>query len=260
MFDKDTLTGHIKDQETVFKMRQIIDKAIITQNKHIVSYTDFLDPYQRKMAISILNRFDDIRYMESGGIDEAERKILAIFPDYMNSFDIAEGVEAIRISSSEDGLMHKDYLGTILSLGIKREKIGDIYIFPYSAILILKSEITDFIMLNLQKVRNAKVELRKIMKSEIVRQEDEYLEESHFISSFRLDSIISAAFKLSRNESLEVIKSGLIKINHEKIDKASKEVDEGDLISVRGKGRVILFKINGQSKKGRYNIVLRKLK
>lgn len=260
MFDRELLTNHIKDQETVFKIRQVIDKIEITQDKHIITYTDFLDPYERRMAISIINRFEDIKFMECGGHKDAERKIIVVYPYYMDHDDINEGLEYLSVLGHDTGLKHKDYLGTILGLGIKREKIGDIYIHEALGNIIVKSEIADYILLNLERIKNQKIEVKKISKSEIVKIEDDYTEENHFISSFRLDSIISAAFKLSRNESLDYIKGGLIKVNHERIEKASKELAEGDLVSVRGKGRFTLYKINGQSKKGRYNIVLRKLK
>jgi len=260
MFDKDSLTKHIKDQDTVFKMRQVIDKIQITQDNHIITHTDFLDPYQRKMAVSIINRFNDISFLEDGGDETSERKVIAIYPNYMNEIDINIGLSYLLINYKDEGLTHKDFLGALLSLGIKREKIGDIYSSNHETIVIVKEEISDFLILNLEQVKNSKVQVEKIEKSRINKPLEDYIEESHFISSFRLDTFISQAYKLSRNESTDVIKSGLVKVNHEKIEKASKELEENDLVSVRGKGRVTLYKVNGQSKKGRYNIVLRKLK
>ena len=80
--DKDKFISHIVDNEQIMNMRRILDKIEIVLNSHRIQSTDFLDPYERKLAKSILNRFPEIDYCEIGGLDEGERKVILIYPDY----------------------------------------------------------------------------------------------------------------------------------------------------------------------------------
>lgn len=81
--NKEQYTEHIKDEEQLINMRKILDKVEIVLNKYTCQTTDFLNPYERRLARSILNRFSDIQYMEVGGIEEAERKLFQIYPYFV---------------------------------------------------------------------------------------------------------------------------------------------------------------------------------
>lgn len=257
IIDKDRYTAHIKDPEKIITMRRIIDKIEIVLNSHSCQSTDFLDPYERHLAKSILNRFSEISYRERGGICEAERQIIDIFPYYLHSSDLPENLSAIRIDGNLEGLTHKDFLGTILSLGIIRDKIGDILVHQDFADILVKREIEDFILLNLERVRNQKIISGKINFESLMPVEPLYKEISKTLSSYRLDVFISATYNLSRQESMELIKRDYVKVNWEPIDKPSKELEVGDLISLRGYGRSILHSIHGLSKKGRVKAIIR---
>ncbi|EPZ60241.1 putative ribosomal S4e domain protein [[Clostridium] sordellii ATCC 9714] len=95
--DKITLTNYIKDIDLKNKMYKVIDKAYSSIKNYDVRYTDFLNPYEIKNAISILNSFDDIKYTVDGGIDEAERSLICIYPYYMEYEDIESPVKALQI-------------------------------------------------------------------------------------------------------------------------------------------------------------------
>ena len=81
--DKIKLTNHIKDIDLKNKMFKVIDKANSCLKHYDVKCTDFLNPYQIKNAIAILNSFNDIKYSVDGGYDNAERKVIFIYPYYM---------------------------------------------------------------------------------------------------------------------------------------------------------------------------------
>ena len=146
------------------------------------------------------------------------------------------------------------------NLGIKREKLGDILIMKDYAMLSLKTEITDFISMNLEKVGNRKVVCSMIDENEFILPDQEYLEVSCFVSSERLDVLMSAAFKLSRSVSLAMINSGDVKVNWQQTTKAGFELKPGDIISVKKFGRVIYFSKQGHSKKGRISVIIKILK
>lgn len=255
--DREKYILHIKDSEKLIVMRKLLDKIEIVLNNHTIECTDFLDPYERHLAKSILNRIDGISYTEDGGISQSERQIIAIYPDYYYRDDVDTNIIALEITGDLEKLNHKDYLGAILGLGIKRTKIGDILINDKGAHIIVKKEISSFLVFNLEKVGNKNVQVREISISDIIASEPEFKEVKVFLSSLRLDVIISAAYNLSRQDSMSIIKSGNVKVNWEPIEKPSKELEEGDIISTKGYGRCILQNIEGISKKGRFRSTIR---
>lgn len=249
--DKDKHTNHIVDKEKKIEIRKVLDKAEIVLNNHITQTTDFLDPYETYLAKSVLNSFTDIKYLVKGGYDESERKIIIIYPEYIFKEDIEVSITSLNITGDLKGIEHKDYLGSILSLGINRNKLGDILVYEDHGLVIAKKEITDFILYNLEKIKNKNVKSSIFSTEDIIPPELNYKIRKEFLSSLRLDTIISSVFNLSRKDSLSLINSGDVKVNFEEIDKPSREIEQGDMISVKKLGRFILYKTFGKSKSGR---------
>lgn len=255
--DKEKYISHIKDQDKIIDMRRIIDKIEVVLSNHSNEFTDFLDPYERSLAKSILNRFMGINYLEDGGIKDVERQVIAIYPDYLDENSIELSITALRIIGDFEGLSHKDFLGAILNLGIKRSKIGDILVHDGYTDIIVKKEIADFILFNLAKVANRKVHVEEKSLGYITPVEILYKEMNKVLSSYRLDVYISASYNLSRQESMNIIKSGSVKVNWESIDKPAKELEVGDIISIKGYGRSILHSVEGLSNKGKIRTTIR---
>lgn len=255
--DKEIYTSHIRDNEKLIEMRKVLDKIENVLNNHTVESTDFLDPYEGYLAKSILHRFDDIQYFESGGLPSCERRIFSIAPDYLHENDLKSNLTYLRINGDIQGLSHKDYLGAVLNLGIKRSKIGDILLQDDYTDIIVKDEISNFILFNLEKVANKKVEITEIHQVDLKEPELNFKEVNKFLPSLRLDVVLSNIYNLSRTESMNIIKSGNVKVNWEPIDKSSKELEVGDTISTRGYGRAKLHSIDGISKKGNIHVSIR---
>jgi RNA-binding protein YlmH len=258
--DKERLTSHIKNPELMTTIRRLLDKSEIVLKKHQILESDFLDPLEREMAKTILSAIDGVGLLETGGPEGTERKCLVLFPDYLDPSDIDSSIKYLRIECDVEGLSHRDFLGSLVNLGIKREKLGDILIMKDYAMLSLKAEIADFISMNLEKVGNRKVVCSIIDENEFILPDQEYLEVSCFVSSERLDVLMSAAFKLSRSVSLAMINSGDVKVNWQQTTKAGFELKPGDMISVKKFGRAIYFSKQGHSKKGRISIIIKILK
>ena len=155
---------------------------------------------------------------------------------------------------------HRDFLGSILNLGINREKIGDILIHENYAQVVVKEEIYNFVIFSLERVGKEKVKVKQIPLKTLKQGNIEYKDIYTTVPSLRLDALVSGGWNLSRDDSQKLIKSNRVKVNWEPIDKVSKEVEEGDTVSTRGYGRFILHSIEGISKKGRIRIVIRLLK
>ena len=255
--DKVKLTSHIKDIDLKNKMFKIIDKANGCLKNYDVRYSDFLNPFEIKNAMDILNSTDDLKYSVDGGYEESERKVVFIYPFYMNYDDIEDKLRFIQIEGNFKfkSISHKDYLGSILNLGIKREKIGDIIIHDDYCQVIVSNDICDFILMNLEKVARNKVKLKEISRDEI-KYIPSNSKEVHFtVSSSRLDCLISGLYNISRQESAKLINSEKVNVNYEKIISCSKEVKPGDLISVRGKGRSQIINIGDLTKKGKIKVL-----
>ncbi len=260
--DKAALIEHIKDKEQHLVLRRAIDKLEKVVDNHSIEYTDFLDPYQRKLCYSFINRFREVSFFEEGGLESSERKSIVIYPSYLDKSDIEIPIRALRIDGSFKfkELSHRDYLGALMNLGIKREKIGDILIHKtYGNIIILK-ELTDYIKYNLKMINKEPVTVTEADILKLVEVEEEYIEKNITISSFRLDVLISAICNLSREKSSSLIKSGYVKVNWQTIDISSKEIYEDDLISIRGFGRIRIANNMGKTKKDRNKVTVKIIK
>jgi RNA-binding protein YlmH len=260
--DKAKYLDHINDTDQIITMRKILDKIEKAMDSHTVEYTDFLDPYQRRLSYSILNRFKEIEYVEYGGYEDAERKSIIIYPFYMDSsyIDNPIGLIEIKRMSKFGVLTHRDYLGAIMSLGIKRDKIGDIIVHDNGAQIIVHKDILNYLLVNLRKIGNEAIKVKEIDKKDIDKGLIEYEDIYTTIASLRLDNFISAAINSNRKVSSSLVTDGKVKVNWQPILNTSYQISSGDIISVRGFGRFKLEEINGESKKGRTRIIIRKFK
>lgn len=258
--NRDKYIDNIQDKNQIINIRRLLDKIEIVLSKHTAQSTDFLDPYERRIAISILNQFDELSYSELGGIKTAERKTIVIYPHYYNLDDCDITIKSLMIHGYISKFTHRDFLGSILSLGINREKIGDILIHENYAQIVVKKEISDFILITLNKIGRENVRIKEIPINSLKAMDIQYKELTTTVSSLRLDAVISSSLNLSRNDSQKLIDSGSVKLNWEPIEKIHREVEEGDIVSIRGYGRFIVNLILGRSRKGRVRINIRLLK
>ena len=255
--DREKYISHIQDNDRVIEMRQILDKIEIVMNKHMVESTDFLDPYSRLLAKSIMDQFLEIDYLEQGGLKESERQTIIIYPDYYYLDDEDLNIVGLRLRGKFENLSHRDFLGSILGLGINRSKIGDILLHEEFTDIIVKREIANFIEFNLEKVGNNKISIEEVKLQDLIPGETAYKEIVKTLSSNRLDVYISGAYNLSRGDSTKLISAGNVKVNWEPIDKTSKELEVGDIISIRGYGRSIFHSIEGLSRKDKIRSIIR---
>ena len=162
--EKLKLTAHIKDIELKNKMYKVIDKANSCLKNYDIKATEFLNPFEVKNAIDILNSESDLKYKVDGGYENAERQLIYIFPYYIEEDDVESDLRVIQIEGNFKfkAISHRDYLGALLNLGIKREKIGDILIHDNFCQVVVSEDICDFIIINLDKVSRNKVKVKEI--------------------------------------------------------------------------------------------------
>ncbi|MEN6351067.1 MAG: YlmH/Sll1252 family protein [Syntrophomonas sp.] len=214
--------------------------------------SDFLDLRQQELAQAVGVNGDSIEWLLYGGYDEAERKRLIVYAPWDEIADTR--IAYLRISHHElsgESLNHRDYLGAVLNLGLKREKLGDIVVQNNMAYMLTDAGVADFICQQLKRVKHSTISAEIISPHEFEYQPPQLTTLQLNISSLRLDAAVAAVFKLPRSQAGDLIEGGEVRINHLEVTKLSTAVKVGDLISVRGLGRFRLEEIGGLSRKGR---------
>ena len=237
----------------------------------MITSTHFLSVDERSEASCIEREFNaDIRTCYYGGYDDAERTVAVFVPSVFGVDNIGEYFSEnpdecplclIRVTKDRfSSLTHRDYLGSLMGLGIKRETVGDIIISEDCTFIFALKSIGIFICDNLTKVGRGTVDCEICSLTEFVYDEGDTERVFSSVASLRLDSVVSSAFNLSRTNSSQAIKSGLVYINSRQILKNDYVIKEKDKIVLRGKGKVVLDEIIGESKKGRIHINIKRFK
>ncbi|GIP39693.1 RNA-binding protein S4 [Paenibacillus sp. J31TS4] len=251
---KDWLTHYHPDEHA------FVDRAadwVRQAENHSVKRTDFLDPRQGEIVLALANRSSDVVVALNGGYEEAERKRAILAPDYRDPAEEPAGIVVLSITSDDAKLAeleHGDYMGAVLGLGIKREKIGDIHVLEQGCHILVTEEIAEFLRLHLQQVHRVHVQT-ELLPLEQLQTSPETLEEmSLSVASLRLDGILSDVFRLSRAKALVPIKAGRCRVNWKAEEDPSKPLKDGDVVSLKGFGRFRVLAVEGMTKKGRMRV------
>lgn len=225
-------------------------------------YSAFLDERQCAEAERYCSRrCGEPLYTLWGGFEGAQRKMLCIYNEYSADFVREDApIKCLTFSfRKEDKLSHRDFLGSFMGMRLKRETVGDIIIAEGTAQAFVTEVAARLILGTVGKIGRVGV---KISDSEPFSLEvkQEFEEIGGTVASLRLDCIVGLAAKISRENAARLIRSERVSVNHFPETSLSREVHEGDIISVRGSGKFILGEINGTTKKGRIHISLRKYK
>jgi len=239
----------------------VLDRALKADKTGESQITDFFDPYQQRIADNVLHFFKGLKQISWGGYDGAERARILLFPAVWQSSltDVPLSFLQAQVSKQAQGLTHRDYLGSLLGLGLRREKVGDILVLPEGkAQVVVCPEIAGFILTNWREVGRYRVSVEEISAAELTPPPARVREIKTTVASLRLDAVASSGFGLSRSKLTPAIKAGHVKLNWQSVKNASAAVKEGDIISVAGRGRVEVEQILGESKKGRVQLLLKK--
>lgn len=260
-------------EEELFQKR-LLDLADMAWQRSIVTYTDFLNLNEQNIYHDSLQKLSFIQSESFGGYESAERQMVAFIPDALShdrgyfSDDANPGqptcafpIACIKISplnaKFSDKLTHRDYLGSLMNLGIDRSKTGDIVIREQDAWLFCQEKIADYLASELTRVRHTTVNCRICSLSE-VHYEPSLQELTGTVASVRLDALLSLAFHTSRSSLTGLIEGGKTFVNGRLITSNGYHVKDGDIISVRGYGRFRYEGIVSATKKGRYLVRIQK--
>ncbi|MBM6618530.1 RNA-binding protein [Bacillus suaedaesalsae] len=252
---------HFRPEEHAF-----IDHVLEWKEYALHSYspklTDFLDPREQQIVTSIIGSSTDVVVQFFGGADYVERKRALLYPSYYTPETDDYSIKLFEIDYPHKfvNIEHPQVLGSLMSLGLKRSKFGDILAEEQQIQIIVAKEVADYILMNLQSIGKAKIKLIEKDLSAIIHIAESWKEESCTVSSMRLDVIVAEAFNLSRSKASPLINAGLVKVNWKKVEETAFECQEGDMISVRGYGRCKLTTIEGKTKRDKWRIKVTKSK
>ena len=264
--DKQQLLRDYKKQEDKMCLAQIIDKIEMSKTRGKIECTDFLDMYQVSLAESFLKKNQIQNYKLYGGYPDSERKILIAYPENYTEEMIAKNyskfLKVVKIELTEEDkgkFTHRNYLGGIVKLGLKREKVGDIVVAEDGADIIVVSEFAEILkkeLPTLTRFENAAItinEITEIRKKEIKIENIEII-----VPSLRMDNIVSDLARTSRSKAAQIIAQERVFINGQNETKVSKQIKLGDIITIRGKGRFIIKEFKGTTRSGRTVILIEK--
>ena len=232
----------------------IFDMAETASKRGCSIYGDFLSENSISALLCRKNYLPAVPVL-FGGFDDAERQMVAFIDEY-DEADFPIG--AVCLSSPMlHSLSHRDFLGSVLGLGIKREKCGDIIILENECYIIAHRDIVSFIASSLTKVGRVGVKCTECTLDEIRLPEKSFEPIKGTVSSLRLDSVVSLFAGKSRSHGAELINAGFVFINGIACEKNDMHLSDGDVISVRGYGKAVL-EVGGKSKKDRIFVTLNK--
>ncbi|HWL27154.1 MAG TPA: YlmH/Sll1252 family protein [Ureibacillus sp.] len=252
------LIQHFRKEEQPF-IERVMEWQRDVEYRHHLRLTDFLDPREQFIVSSIIGQNDDLSLKSYGVFDEAERRRMIICPAYMDVIpeDFQISVFTIHYPSKFLQLKHRDVLGALLSLGMNRSKYGDIKIEDNEIQFAISKEISDYVQTNLVSIGKAKIQIESLNDlNQLIQSNEKWIEKSLTVSSMRLDSILSVALKISREKSKLLIQAGKVKVNWTVRESSSFELQEGDILSVSGFGRIKLLKSEGRTKKEKIRLVI----
>ena len=249
---EDVLKNFLKeDTEDVIKVYQCMSLAY---NKNIPTFTKFF--CKPNIWTYFTKNFNANNFLveAKGAFEECDRRILA----FNNIYSIPFPYRIIKITNKSkfSNLSHKDYLGAIMALGIEREKLGDLRVIDDYAIVPIYEEVADYILYELRNVGRAPVSIEEIQEDNLPKSN--FLEGMIIVPSLRLDNIVAKLANISRGKAVEVIDGGKVLIDYSKSIDKSKEIKDGQRITISGVGKFIIGEIVGNTKSGRYKVKINK--
>ena len=246
-------------QEDKICLAQVEDKIKISKKTNKLKSTDFLDMYQLSLIRSYLKKNNISNYKLFGGYEEAERKVLLIYPENEDNYLIKkqsdELLRIIRVELPEEDkgkFTHRNYLGGIIKLGLKREKVGDIVVSPNGADIIVVKNFAEVLLKELPSLtRFEKSKVSIVPINELKKQEIRVEDVKIIVPSLRLDTVVSDLARTSRNKAVQIIKQERVFINGQNETKVSKQLKINDILTIRGKGRFVIKEETGITRSGR---------
>ena len=248
---KQSVLSHGRSEEEKLMLAKAYDAYTFLEKRGMPYFTGFLSPADVALA-TLAFRGEKVSFY--GGFSDAERCVMG-FNSENEDFPIC----VIKSEGDFSDATHRDFLGSLMGLGITRENIGVIVKKDDCAYIFALRKMADYIAENLLSVKKSYVK-NEIFDCGSINVEKEFETVKKSVASLRADAVIAAMFNLSRSDATEAVKRGVVTVNYRILESCDKKLSEGDTISLRGKGKALLYKLGDLSKKGRLFIEIKKYK
>lgn len=246
------------DNDDSWLLARVSDAVRLCDERAYPCFVGFLDERQRATAENALRKSRDVQTLFWGGHEEAERTVLGVFPSFIEPDPAMFPLQGLGFFWREGiALNHRDFLGTMLACGVKREKLGDILCADGLAVAFVHEDIAAFLREQIVKVGGEGVTL-ELPYTGVLPAAHTFREIRDTVASPRLDAVLKAVLGISREEAARRIAAGLVSLNHVPCTAQAASVKDGDVISVRGSGRYVVDALGPPTKKGRLILKARK--
>lgn len=257
-------------------LARLEDKARLCSDNSMITSSDFLDMHERSLVKNMRLPYPDVKCVFYGAFPDAERTAAVLLPPYIEAGSTeqlaeyfasdpdSDPITVLRVTKDKFSppLGHRDYLGALMSLGIKREMTGDIRVTDDGCFIAVLGKMAPFIADNLGRAGRGTLSARPAEPDEVraLCSADSAEQGSFTVSTMRLDSVVKNGFAVSRTAACDAIEHGLVFVNDCECLKADKRIGEGDKIVFRRKGRIIVTDCSAVSKKGRIIVNIKRYK
>ena len=245
MDKREQIARMAQTKEDEILLARVYERITSAAARNIPAATAFLSKREQMLAAELLRGQDFVFF---GGPAMAEREVCCYVPEYLDKSWLTgdEGpIAAVRaVYFAGDTLTHRDFLGALMGCGVKRETIGDIYV----------AEGLPYLLQNFLSAGRTKLHVEQLPIDQIRVPEQKVKAVRDTVSSLRLDGVVSSGFSISRGKAADYIAAGKCELNYAPCMKGDKQAAEGDVITIRGLGKIRLETIGGSTKKGRISI------
>ena len=241
-------------EETVF-CKRAYSQCEKSDKMGIRTFSSFLDLRQKELFVSQFNKFSGLNIGFYSGFDgDTERCVACVYSQWDEVEKYEYPIVILRSDiRGEDKLTHRDFLGALMNLMIKREYIGDILVINDECYIACHKNMASVIRGELKKVKKSFVDF------------EEYTDYLHYtrtisrqksvtVASLRADAVLGAVLNCSRSEASSLIKQGMVSVNHLALKHSDFEIIDGDILSVRREGKFRISADGAKSRKDRYFI------
>ena len=222
---------------------RVWDKYEQCRRRNLPEGTGFLSPAEQAAAQRLLNALSVTEgYAFWGGYDPEEDAVLVVRASFYE----------------EDALTHRDLLGSLMALGLTRETLGDILVFPRWADVLATAPAAELLLSDWTDAGRVRLHTAPLPLAQLTPPQEKTKEIRDTVSSLRLDSVLAVGFSLSRGKAAEAVTSGRVQVNWTDCQKPDRPVAQGDTLTLRGLGKCVLEEVGHQTKKGRVFVTLKR--
>ena len=243
-------------EETAVRLVDLAEQAMRTQKFRL---SGFLDGFGVEIAEAVAANYDGLHVDFDGGYQGAERQRAMLVHDAFGGhpeFNIVVLKAVWKQEFSRIG--HRDVLGALMGLGIERDCLGDILMSGGTARIITDKKMAEFLKENCSAFGATAIRWEDDEVENIIPREEKTKDINATVASLRADAIAASGYGISRSKAAADIEAEKLKINWQTVKSASQTVKQGDVLSLRGRGRVEVAEVRGTTKKGRVSVLLKR--